>query len=310
MTDKSVTEDTDTAYLDDEGAATDAFAQKFGGTSEGEGDDGEEGADKKAAATDGDDAEVVVEADPDDAEVEIAVGEETRKVPLKTLKALYSQESEITSRHTAATEAVTRAEAEGEKAVAILGALIAKADKAWEPYANINLSQAAQRLEESAYNQLVADMQAAHNDRVFLRQEADAYLEQVRDNRNKAVTTAMAECDRVLAEDPATKGWTATQRTEVTDYAVAQGLPKAIATTLSDPAAIKLIRKAMLYDRAKASAAAKVQPAVTAAKKVINAGAAEEGSDPQDKAKAALRRLRDSRSDDDAAAAFAARFAR
>lgn len=296
--------DTDTETLDTDDAATAAFAAKFGGTAEAD----EADADGAAAGAEAD-VEVDVEADPDDAELVIKVGEEDRKVSVKSLKALYAQEAEITTRHTAATEAVTRAEAEGEKAVAILGSLIAKADKAWEPYANINLSQAAQRLDEAAYNQLVKDMQAVHNDRVFLRQEADAYLGQVRDNRSKAVTAALSECDRVLSVDPETKGWDATQRTTVTDYAVAQGLPKAIASTLSDPAALKLIRKAMLYDKAKAASAAKMKPAVTAAKTVLRPGAAD-GEESQDAAKASLRRLRDSGTTDDAAAAFAARFAR
>jgi hypothetical protein len=303
----------------DEFDAVAAFAAKFNGEPEDAREDDEDDNDEPDAGADDtsdaytdadeDEGEGEAEADPDDADVDVTVGEEARKVKLRDLKGLYAREQEITERHTAVTETIKKVEAEGEKAVAILSTLIQQADKAWEPYADVDLALAAQRLDERAYNQLKADMQAAHNQRVFLRQEADAYLSQVRANRSEAQKAALRECDTVLANDPLTKGWDTKARADVTAYAVSQGLPKDLAENLADPAAIKLIRKAMLFDTAKTTVQAKVKPAVEAAKKVLRAGSTDSES-AKDAAKAALRRLRDSGREDDAAAAFAARFSR
>lgn len=236
--------------------------------------------------------------------VTIKVGEEEHKVSVGDLKRLFGQEAALTQKSQALAESTKRVEGEGEKATAIMSALLQRAEKAWAPYANVDLNLAAARLPEAAYKQLRADMLSAHQDLNFLRQESNAYTEQVRVNRLATHAEAMKVVDVEMAK--VVPDWTAKSRSDVVAYAKAQGLNPAIADGLADPSALQLVRKAMLFDKGAKAVATKVTPtAKTAPTKTLKPGSS--AVQPAS-GKVALERLRRSGSIDDAAEAFLARF--
>src|SRR5262245_55642219 len=98
-------------------------------------------------------------------------------------------------------------------------------------------------------------------------------------------------------------------RSELTDYAVTQGLSAAAVKSIVMPGAWKCIRKAMMFDKGAKAVAEKVKPVATSApKNVAKPGAASNQSTQQGKREAALAKLAQSGTIDDAEAAFAARF--
>ena len=301
------------AVLEDDDAVEAALAAKFAGADEApqenaavEGAEAPE-ADEATEETSAETEEATETEAPDEAFVKVKEGDKEHLVKVSDLKRLYGQEASLTRKSQELAEATTRASGETEKAVAIMGALIQKADKHWETmgYDKVDLALAAQRLDERAYRQLKSDMEEAHNQRVFLRQEGNALLSQVRENREAAHREALKTVDARVAEK--VSGWTAESRKEVVAYAKTQGFPDHMAEGISDPAAIMMIRKAMLFDRGQKAVSEKVKPAAASSpSKTIKPGSTTNTT--PDKAKEALRRLKRSGSDDDATAAFLARF--
>jgi hypothetical protein len=244
----------------------------------------------------------------DDAMVSIKVGEEEHKVAVKDLKRLWGQETSLMRKAQETAEAHQRASTEGEKAVILLDAMLKRSQQKFAPYSQIDFAKAAIKLDDASYTQLRKDAQEAHAEMMFFQQEADTYLKLVRDNRAKQFEASRKTTDEALAKDPETKGWDEKARTEVLDYAVAQGLHKDIASQLADPAAFKLIRKAMLYDKGAKAIEDKVKPVAKSSSKVTLKPGARGDTAHSDKQRDALKRLSQSGSRDDAAAAFAARF--
>lgn len=309
MSDSTIQE----AVLEDDDAVEAALADKFGGAEPS--DDAPEPAETdepaEPAETPEDPAEPAEPAEETEADdnsmVTVKEGDKEHRFKVSDLKRLAGQEASLTRKSQDLSEATTRATNEGEKALAIMGALIAQADATWTTmgYDKVDLNLAAQRLDERAYRQLKSDMEAAHQARVFLRQEGNGLLAQQRDNRTAAHTKALETVDATMAET--IPGWTKASRMELTTYAKTQGLPDAVADGLSDPSALKMIRKAMLFDRGTKAVADKVKPAAASTPaRTIKPGSTT--TTTPDKAKIAMARLRKSGSDDDAAAAFLARF--
>lgn len=243
----------------------------------------------------------------DEATVKIKVGDKEEKVKVSDLKRLWGQEASLTQKSQVLADATKRATDEGEKAVSILSALVTKAEKDFEQYRGVDLPLAAQRLEERAYRQLKADMEGSWNNLQFLKQEGTALLQTVQQNRAMDHRQMMATVDTEMAK--VVPGWTADSRKEVVEYAKSQGLPAAMAEGLADPAAVILVRKAMLFDRGTKAVESKVKPvAASAPGKTTKPGAARATDTSTDKRRAAMTKLRSSGSVDDAANAFLARF--
>ena len=271
--------------------------------------DGDEG-DGEENEDDGEGDKTSVEFS-DDHIVKLKVGDEVKEVPFKELREVFVQRDAVAARAQEADTKLTAAQAEAEKAVVVMDAMMKRAAERFRPYQNVDFAIAAQRLDEASYNQLKQDYQATYADVAFLQQEAQVLLETVRSGRNESLKAAMKACDEALAIDPDTKGWSAEARKEMSDYAVKAGLPAHIVESLVDPAAIKLIRKAMAYDRGTKAVAAKVveNGKIKAKIKVpVKPGSPTQGSSRDRTRNDAMARLRKTGSENDAEAAFLARF--
>lgn len=245
---------------------------------------------------------------PDDAVVKVKVNDKDLEFKVGDLKRLAGQEAELTRKSQEVSAVTKRATEETEKAVALTDAMIQRADKLWTDmgYDKVDLNLAAQRLPENAYKQLKADMEALHGQRRFLREEGGKLVEAHRAARAAEHQKALSTVDANVARD--VPGWTKETRLEVVAYAKSQGLASEIADNLADPSALKVIRKAMLFDKGSA-AATKVKPtAVSAPAKTLKPGSVNHTK--PDPLKAAKSRLRSSGSLDDAEAVFLARFQR
>ena len=274
-------------------------------------------ADTAPEAAEGDEAPAEAPEEPeapkrtlagDDADVEVPDGEGVRRVPVSELRALLAREAEIATRDTETATALRRANDEGERAVGIMGQMLQQARAEYARYAGVDFALAAQSLPRDAYEQLKADAKEAYGRVQFLEQTGNDFIAQTRANREAAIQAERVRCDQVLAADtdPVVKGWDAKARSETVAYAISQGLSEANANAIVQPAVIKLLRKAALYDKGMKAAAAVKATATSAPKGVMKPGAAAPANATT--SAEALSKLRRTGSTDDAAAAILARF--
>ncbi|MEX3935073.1 hypothetical protein AB4Y32_25325 [Paraburkholderia phymatum] len=191
------------------------------------------------------------------------------------------------------------------KAAAQLDRLYKKAAQRWEPYAKIDMLVASKQLDADAFAALRAEAQAAYDDYRFITQEVDEFVKTANDQRQQAIKAQAAEAVKVLQDK--VPGWNQKVYDEVRAYAESEGLPKEIVDAITDPTAIRLIHKAMQFDKAKSVVTKKVNKTP---KKVIKTTKAVTTNDVKvDKTEKAKKRLAQSGSTDDATNLFLARWA-
>lgn len=247
--------------------------------------------------------------DPDDAEVEIKVGDKVEKAKLRDLKRLFGQEAALTQKSQKLAETVKMVDARALQANSALNAMLGRAQARYQPYAALDMLVLSQRMDTEAFEQLRVDAAAAETDVKFLQQELGNHMKAEQDRAQTAYREAAVECVRNLS-DPTTgiKGWNKEVYEDLCDWSAKEGLPELRQTTSS--AALRIAHKAMLYDKAQAAAKAaarKVQAAPNTPARVLKPGAAKTTGNTS--TRSAMQALRQSGSVDDAADAFLASFA-
>lgn len=186
----------------------------------------------------------------EDAVVTVKVGEEELAVPVKDLKRLYGQEKALTQKSMEVAEKRKELEDHGSKHVAATEALLTRAQERFKPYANIDWAIAAKELDTEDYKALRGEAERHYQDVQFLSQELDGYMNYVTQARNKEL---VAEAQATLKElsDPA-KGipnFNEALYNDIRSFAVAQGMPETAVNQIVSAPALRLIHKAMLYDK-------------------------------------------------------------
>lgn len=217
--------------------------------------DDDEGTSRKRVVLD-QDAEAFVKHKVDGKEVEI---------PVKELTRLYGQEAALTRKSQETAAAQKAVEENGARYTAGLETLLQRALTDFKPYADINFLALAKDPSVSAEDlaALQAQATAAYNNVHFLNTQLDETVKQAETARVTNLRKAATESWKVLA-DPATgiTGWDEPLYNDIRAYAKSTGLPARSVDELVDPAAIKILHKAMLYDRGQ-------KAAVKAAVKVV-----------------------------------------
>lgn len=249
--------------------------------------------------------DALVEA-ADDAVVNLTVDGEEIKVAVKDLKRLYGQEASLTRKSQEVAQQRQLAEDSGARYVVATQRLLDKANERFQPYASIDWGIAAKTLDNDEYVALRQEAQAAHTDIKFLTEELDGVFTQAQEGRAEALEAEAASAVEILTRD--IPNFTAETYTAMTDYAVEQGLDAEAVQQLTDPVALKLIHKAMAYDRAKARAASKRTTTPTS-KRNTNSSRRPTGRG-EDRGGDALTKLKSSGSRDDAVALLMARAER
>lgn len=264
-------------------------------------DDDEEGSDEtdEEEGEGGEEAETAgtTEALNDDAEIALSIDGTEQKVKLGDLKALYGEREAVTRKNKEVDLVGARASAALQTAIEVLAEDL-------QPYQNVDWLVLQQQLDPETFAWHRANAQAleAKYDKLAgAVQGVEQTFSQRRQNVDReAATSALKELQTDIPD------WSDATYSEILKYGAAQGLDPQDLASVTNPKVIKLIRKAMLHDRAAKVATKKVQ---TAPAKVIKGAKASNAAAPkQINAKKAMQRLQTTGSDDAAMAALMARM--
>jgi hypothetical protein len=269
-----------------------------------EDEDSEEGEEEDET----DKAENIIDDDKD-AYVKIKVDGEERTVSVRDLKRLYGQEASLTRKSQEVSKQRKQAEELGATYVAGLTGLLQRATQKAAPYKQIDFLAAAQQLKPEDLNTLRQEAQTAFEEERYLAEELNTFMENLKQSRQAQLIEKGREAVKELQRD--IPGWNEKVYNDVRHFAISSGLDADIVDNLVDAAAIKLIHKAMLFDKGKSGVVTKKKN--NAPKKVIKTSKSTTASTKdligdKTKAKKALKQLELSGSTDDAAEAFLARW--
>jgi uncharacterized coiled-coil protein SlyX len=246
------------------------------------------------------------EAVSDDAMVEVTVNGQTELVSVASLKRLAGQERAFTQKsQQVAEQRKTLDDAIGKNHV-ILQKMLERANERWKPYSEVDMLVAAKAMETDDFAALRKEAEDAYNDLRFLTEEADTFYANIKQMQQDQLQEAAKEAVRVLQDD--VPGWNNQLYTDIRAYAVSQGLDEAEVNNYVDPAVIKILNKARLYDEGKKVATVKKKQAST--KKVLRSTKApmDDKMRKTQKAAQAKSKLRQSTDLDDIANALLSRW--
>lgn len=305
-------EDNDEDLSEDEDESDDDSANEPDESDdEDESDEDEEDADEDDEDSEEDD-EPKKKAKPlkDDQVVKVKVGDEEVDVPVKDLKRLYGQEKALTQRSMEVAETRKNLETLGERHVAAAEALHQRAKARFEPYAKIDWALAVKELETDEYKALRDEATRAYEDVKFYEQEVDGYLGEI---KKAQATERMSTARKTLTalRDPKTgiKGFNEKMYQEMAQYAVNSGMSAEAFASIVEEAPFRFIAKAMMLDKGKSQIVTKKIDKKN--KKIVKSRAAPavtKQTFTKSKDKDAIKRLRATGAQDDAAEALLARW--
>lgn len=252
--------------------------------------------------------QVVIE---DDAEtyVKVKVDGEDRTVSVRDLKRLYGQEASLTRKSQEVSQKRKEAEELGARYVAGLTGMLQKAQAKAAPYKNIDFLAAAQQLRPEELSALRQEALEALDTEKYLGEELGNFMTNLQNERRNQLIERGREAVKELKRD--IPGWNEKVYNDVRHFAISSGLDTDVVDNLVDAAALKIIHKAMLFDKGKSGTITKKKSGMP--KKIIKSSKSGVATTKDlignaTKAKKALKRLEQSGTTDDAAAAFLARW--
>lgn len=112
---------------------------------------------------------------------------------------------------------------------------------------------AAKELSPEEYTALRNEAQKAYEDVQFLQSEVETVVKTINNQSQTALVEQAREAVKVLSSDPkdgGIDGWSEKLYDDIRAYAVTNaGIPAEVVNKLVDPAAIRVLHKAMLFDR-------------------------------------------------------------
>lgn len=254
------------------------------------------------------------EADPNDAEVSFKIGDTDTKVRMSELRGLVERRAESERAFTETTAARAAYNEKVQSADLVLARAVEKAEAKWKPFQDIDWITVRTQLDDNAWNTLRTMAKDAQDEVKFFTEERGALLAQSREataqDMQRQAQAAIAELTGPTERGGIT-GFDQKLYGEITDYAMGQGLPKEIVFGTVSPAAVRLLHKAMMFDRAQKSSATVAEKITKAVQKPTNTQRPASKGTPTSNSsstKDALSKLAKSGSIDDAADAFMASF--
>ena len=194
------------------------------------------------------------------------------EIPVKDLTRLYGQEAALTRKSQEAAEARKAVDDQGARYTAGLEALMNKALDRFKPYADLNFLALAKDPDITAEDLAALQKQAtdAYNDVTFLGTQLDETVKAASQVRHTTLVKAAGEAWKALSNpETGIKGWNDTLYNEIRTYTKGQGIPAQQVDELVDPVAVKLLHKAMLYDRQQSKPPVKIVKVDKEPKKII-----------------------------------------
>jgi hypothetical protein len=241
----------------------------------------------------------------DDTLVEIMVDGEAQQASISQLKRLYGQEASLTRKSQDVAKQRKEAEEQIGKTSVVLQRMLEKAQERYKPYSEVDMLVASKSMNTEDFAQLRKEAQTAADDVKFLEEEADNYFKQLQSEQQKAMQEQARDAVKVLQED--IPEWSNNLYDDIRAFAVSQGLPEEQVNTIIDPAVIKILNKARLFDQAKKITTTKKK---RTSKKVLRATKAPntEANDKSRRVKDARAKLQNSHDMDDIAEALLSRW--
>lgn len=209
--------------------------------------DEQDDADEEAEQEDDDEYEAV-ELD-DDTLVDIQVNGKVEQASIKELKRLFGQEASLTQKSQEASSKRKEADEALSKTNVIMQKMIEQAEARYKPYAEVDMLVASRQMDEGDFAQLRKEAKQAHEDLLFLQEEADNFYKDVQAKQQQAMQEAAREAVKVLQAD--IPEWSNQLYDDIRSYAVSQGLNSEEVDRYVDPSVLKILHKARLYDQAK-----------------------------------------------------------
>jgi len=279
--------------------------------------DDSEGSEEEDEGEDADDEGVSKRTliESDDAYVKLKVDGQEVEASIKDLKRLYGQEAALTRKSQEAAEIRKRSEEAGAMHVAGLEKLLENAKAQYEPYSKLNFLALAKDPNISA-EELTALNEAAvaaYEQVNFLNSELDGVLKFHQQKRHETMVAQAKETHKILSDpDTGIEGWGEPLYNDIRKFATEQGLDKQFVDEIVDPIGIKILHMAMQYAKGKKAVSnpgKSIKKVDKAPKKIVKGQASETMSKGKVMKKdAAMKRLVNSGSPDDAAEAFMARW--
>ena len=213
----------------------------------------------------------------DDVIVKIKVGEEEHEVPVKDLKRLYGQEAALTRKSQEVATQRKQIEEIGAKQSVALQTMLNRANERAAPYAQIDFLALAKdpNITGEELTALRNEAQKAFDDVRFYNQELDNVFQQAQGQRQTALRQQAIEAMKTL-NDPkqGIEGWSQTLYNDIRHYAITSGIDANVVNELTDPSAIKMLHKAMMFDKGQ-KALQSTTKVVKTQKKIMKSSSAE-----------------------------------
>lgn len=250
----------------------------------------------------------------DDDEIEVQVGDETRRVTVADLKALVAQKDAIAAGEAAAKTAREAADNEARRYAEGLDRASKMAADNWAEYEKIDFLAAQQAMSPAEFAALKENSKKAWETHQFYQKEKGDFIEVVQTRAREELQVKIEGTRRALT-DPTSpfhiEGWSEPVYNDIRGFLVEQGAPVQTVNMLVEPWALKIAHLAL-----KASKASKAVAELPKPKPVVKTSAtpqkttqapARDGED-DGKVDRAISRLRNTGNLEDAAALLASRW--
>jgi hypothetical protein len=243
----------------------------------------------------------------DDHEVVVAVDGQEHRVAVKDLKRLFGQEASLTRKSQEVATIRTQAVEQAERHVTALNSMLARAQERLKPYEGVDWALAAAKLPAEDYQQLKLAHDTLKSDADYYKTELDTTIGTFRTQHAEQTKKAAGECVAAIMNpehQAHIEGFNEQVYNDIRQYATTAGVPQQLIDQTVDPVAIKLIHKAMLYDKAQTTAMKKLSKAP----RNVNKTPTNDGNPSDGDARKAMEKLRNTGDPDAAAEALLARW--
>lgn len=300
-------DDNDEEERPDESDAEDDDAE---GLSE---DEADEEDDNDPKADDGDEDEPATKYAEDDFKTKVKVGDTEHEVSVKDLKRLYGQEQALTQKSQEVAALRKQHEDIQLRNVAASEVLMKRAQERYAPYAKVDWNLLATQVPEDQYLALREEAVKAYQDLTFYSESLDGHIKQAQEYRTQTrMNEAKAAVAEALKPETGIPGFNEQVFNDMVGYMGKMGVNENQFLDIMSPVALKVIHKAMAYDKIQ-KAKANTKPISKAPKKLVkssvNSETARALNNPRHD-RQAMDRLKRSGRVDDAANAFLSRWSK
>ena len=294
---------------EDEGNSSDDKESDEDAQDEPSEDDEDESDEKDEAEDEGDKKDKKVLKDTDF--VKVKVGDSEEDVPVSKLTRLYGQEKALTQKSMEVAETRKAMESAGERHVVAAEGLMKRAQSRYEPYAKVDWALAVKELTSEEFTALRTEATGAYEDYKFYEQELDGYVGEIKKFRDTERAATASKTIKALS-DPKTgiAGFNKDTYINIRDYAVSTGMDAADFGNIVDEVPLRLMHKAMLYDKGAKAITKKVDVKGKRIVKSRSNGDTVRETFSKNSKPDAMKRLRNSGESEDAEAVLMARWAK